>query len=76
MSQRLTSLLVALAVTASVHAVGETIGAPSSADRIPDLKAVLVLSAEDLTRPWVQQFIEGVREAVFGWKKKRDEVTK
>src|SRR5262245_26992662 len=27
-------------------------------------KTILVLSAEDLTRPWVQQFIEGVRDAV------------
>jgi signal transduction histidine kinase len=31
---------------------------------VPSTRTILVLSAEDLTRPWVQQVIDGVRDSI------------
>jgi signal transduction histidine kinase len=57
-----------LSAIATMLAVGATFTARevrADDDRLSKrYKTVLVLSAEDLTRPWVHPFIEGVRDAV------------
>jgi len=57
------SWALALALsTQTVHP--DTLRGGQSADSVRSLRTIVVLSAEDLTRPWVQEFIEGVRAAI------------
>src|SRR5262245_3217354 len=65
MIRQLRRTLAAFGIATSLGTAGVVALAQSASFAPPsDYKTVVVLSAEDLTRPWVQQFIEGVRSAV------------
>ena len=64
MTSRVGHLAVATALAGAVCGPVRVRADQADAPRTNPYKTVLVLSAEDLTRPWVQQFIEGVRGAI------------
>src|SRR5262245_37801235 len=65
MRQVIRQVLSVVAIVTSLQSGTGANTAPAGDNRSPRrYETVLVLSAEDLTRPWVQQFIEGVRNAV------------